>query len=416
MQVKSGGFAWITLFLTLFISSSNVNSESLQLTFSTNELTVPAIYNGGNPDITWSATGTNCDFSLSQRESWMMIEGLEGSSCDGRVFFTKGGVADGTYQGEVQVCVNTSDCVSKVFTVIVGSPVVVDDPPVVVVDPPIVDDPPIVVVEPPVVDDPPIVVVDPPVVDDPPVVVVEPSMIRGITISPKPLTRDNSFQDTRSTRSSTNQNLLCEGGGIADCQTQTAGYERGVVYPVLVFIDEIEKQLERGQEIKLTYQIRNSSGYSEEKPILPYYTYENNKPSSDISIIRYGNEYNSRNYELYFSTSIPVGKVRIKALITHDGTPTNCYIYLDNGGIEAREPCVFFSKDIGVIFNAFESAGILDDLDEVRHSTNPLSTAQLNRYVVYDREKIFSEYESGEWNLSPHDDMVFNNVSGCERL
>ena len=115
-ETPEGGWAWVGPIVVSYEPDENENLTSLQLTLSPSKLTVPAIYNGGNPDITLSATGSNCNFSLTQREKWMMIEG---SSCNGRVFFTKGGVSDGTYQGEVEVC-DDSACDTQKFTVIVG--------------------------------------------------------------------------------------------------------------------------------------------------------------------------------------------------------------------------------------------------------------------------------------------------------
>ena len=98
----------------------SLSIEAIQLTFSPSKLTVPAIYNGGNPDITFNATGSSsCTSSWIQNEKWMF---KEGSSCNGRIFFTTThDVSDGTYEGKVKVCGNSGDCDTQSFTVIVGS-------------------------------------------------------------------------------------------------------------------------------------------------------------------------------------------------------------------------------------------------------------------------------------------------------
>jgi YD repeat-containing protein len=102
-----------------------IGAAAVQLTLSPTTVTTPKIYNGGNPDIQWSATGTSyCEDYFVKREKWMFLKRSSSKACNGRVFFsTSNSVSNKTYNGTLKVCnyYNSSDCSTRSFTVIVGS-------------------------------------------------------------------------------------------------------------------------------------------------------------------------------------------------------------------------------------------------------------------------------------------------------
>jgi hypothetical protein len=221
-----------------------------------------------------------------------------------------------------------------------------------------------------------------------------PPVIRGIFLDPKPVV---------------NGSLSLEAQKALNSKVKTLGFERGEKY--ILNIPLSKKLNPSAYEIKLTYEIRTSSGYSPEKVLgtinseIFYkkggisrlsstkhqyilqraknkgWKWTANLVSTDV--IKY--------YEIYIAPSFPVGKFRINAVLINKATG-------------AIIPSVV-NEEIGVIFNAFEGSG-----DSIRHPTYALSSDQLSRYIVYDREKIFSQDPTDEWKLSPNDKVVFDQV------
>ncbi|MFK5969579.1 MAG: carboxypeptidase-like regulatory domain-containing protein [Candidatus Marithrix sp.] len=208
-------------------------------------------------------------------------------------------------------------------------------------------------------------------------------MIEGIAIEPKPVTTS----DTQRTRSLTNsfyEWLL---------QKQTTGFERSRRYRLSTFLSENYvlnfDKYEENYEIELSYSISENGSYNKETTILSKTTNDKSTISYETGTTLFGY---GKIYYLSIGSEFPVGNVRITAKLRDKST----------GQISSP-----VSTKIGVIFNAFEGSE-----DKIRHSTEALSTAQLGRYVVYDKENIHYGDKKNERELSPHDEdrIVFDKV------